>query len=369
MLIFDSPDECVRTKNGYTILMEIRFANDTETADWNMHVRANPDGGNVFQGLEFAEQKKLSGWTPRFIIAGDLAITAHEKSVFGLGRMWYLPKGPGIATAKRLVEVLPVLKDFAAKNGVFAVKIEPELQKSDENIATMDGGGLVSVPYIQPNLSTVLIDLSPDIDTVLANLNQKSRHAIRRAERDGVIVERVEASEENCQIFYELLALTAEAQGFTSSMRPFEYYREFWQRYSNAGLGQLFLATFEGTVVAGAFTLIFGEKSTYLHGASIRIEGAYGVTHLVQWRSIEWAKEKGSTVHDLCGTPPSDKINDETHRWYGVGRFKTSFHKHVTDYVGAYDLPVKPFQYSVWIRIGERVTKSLRWRAHHESWY
>lgn len=349
--------------------MEIRFASDTEVADWNTCILANPDGGNVFQGYEFAEQKKLSGWTPRFIKAGDLAVTVHEKSVFGLGKMWYMPKGPGIATAKRLVEILPDLRDFADKNGVFAIKVEPELQKSDENIATFNGGGLVSVPYIQPNLSTVLIDLSPDIDTVLANLNQKSRHAIRRAERDGVTVERVEATKENCETFYELLALTAEAQGFSGSIRPFEYHRAYWQRYADAGLGQLFLATFEGTVVAGAFALIYGEKSTYKDGASIRIEGAYGVTHLVQWRAMEWAKEKGSKVHDLCGTPPSDKINDETHRWYGVGRFKTSFHKHVTDYVGAFDLPVKSFQYSIWTRIGERVTKSLWWRTRHESWY
>ena len=101
----------------------------------------------------------------------------------------------------------------------------------------------------------------------------------------------------------------------------------------------------------------------------MRVEGAYGVTHLLQWNVIQWAKKNGAIVHDLCGTPPSDRINDETHRWYGVGRFKTSFNKHVTDYIGAYDLSVQPLKYRVWTAFGERATKSLWWRTHHESWY
>lgn len=349
--------------------MDIRFATDDEMYDWDNRVIANPDGGNVFQGFELAEQKRLGGWTPQYILAGNLAITVLEKHVFGLGKLWYLPKGPGVSSVVQLGDLLHDLKAFALKNGVFAVKVEPELEKTDSALLALKELGLVKVAPIQPNASTVLIDLSPDLDTVLANLNQKGRHAIRRAERDGVTVKQVDTTDENCRLFYDLLTKTAEGQGFVGSIRSYDYYREFWQRFVAAQQGQLFFAYFDGKVVAGAFALIYGQKSTYKDGASLRVDEAYGVTHLVQWHVIQWAKEHGSKLHDLCGTPPSESINDETHRWYGVGRFKTSFNKHVTDYIGAYDAVVKPQQYTLWTKFGERATKSLWYRRHHESWY
>lgn len=346
--------------------MDIRFATNAEIADWDEPILGNPDGGNIFQGYEFAEQKKLGGWTPRYIVAETVALTVLEKSVFGYGKLWYVPKGPGVQTVVQLGNLLPDLKVFAQKHGVFAVKLEPELEKSDDAITALTELGLVTTTPIQPNFSTVLIDLSPDLDTVMANLNQKGRHAIRRAERDGVTVQQVETNDENCKLFYSLLAETA-AGSFT--IRPYDYYRQFWQRYAATGHGQLFFAYVEGNVVAAAYALVFGDKSTYKDGASVRERTVYGASHLLQWNVVQWAKNKGSVVHDLCGTPPSDRITDETHPHYGIGRFKTSFNKQVTDYVGAFDLVIRPRQYRWWIKYGERAAKSLWWRTHHESWY
>ncbi|MFZ2544724.1 MAG: peptidoglycan bridge formation glycyltransferase FemA/FemB family protein, partial [Candidatus Saccharimonadales bacterium] len=270
--------------------MEIRFATTAEVYEWNARILANIDGGNVFQGDEFAEQKKLSGWTPRFIVVDNIAVTAHEKKIFGLGKLWYLPKGPGVKTVVRLGDILPEIQKFALANGVFAVKIEPELEKTDDTVEALGELGLISVPYIQPNLSTVLIDLSPDLDTIMKNFNQKGRHAIHRAERDGVTVKQVETTDTNCKLFYKLLQTTADSQGFTGSIRSFEYYQQFWRRYTDVGLGKLFFAYFDGEVIAGAFALVFGDKSTYKDGASVRVEGAYGVTHLLQWHVMQWAK-------------------------------------------------------------------------------
>lgn len=347
--------------------MDIRFASNTEIAEWNAHILANPDGGNVFQGDEFAEQKKLSGWTPRYIHAGDIAITVLEKPVFGLGRLWYVPKGPGVATPVQLADLLPALRDFARKAGAFAVKIEPELKKNDDTLALFNELGLMPVVPIQPNFSTVLLDLTPDLDTIMANLNQKGRHAIRRAERDGVTVERVEANEANCQIFYKLLSNTAAAHGF--HIRSLKYYQKFWQRYEFAKLGQLFFAYVDDKVVSGAYAIEFGGESTYKDGASVREKTVYGASHLLQWEVIKWAKERDAKQHDFCGSPPSDRINDETHPHYGIGRFKTSFNKQVTDYIGAYDLVVKPRHYDIWVKFGERLTKRRWWKKYGESWY
>ena len=346
--------------------MTTRFATPDEINQWNNLILANPDNGNVFQGAEFAEQKKIGGWTPRYLIANNIAITALEKSVPLLGRLWYLPKGPGITNVRELEGLLADITELAKQHQVFAIKIEPELLNSTETRADLMKLGLVKTTPIQPNFSTVRLDISADLESVMASLNQKGRHAIKRAERDGATAHLVEASDENCKRMYDLLAATANG---SFRIRHYQYYKTFWQRYSAAGRGQLFFAYVDGEVVAGAYAVVFGSKSTYKDGASIRERTVYGASHLLQWRVIEWAKANGSVMHDFCGSPPASEIKNPEHPHYGIGRFKTSFNKEVTDYIGAYDVIVKPTAYALWTKLGERLVVRLHSKRHHENWY
>lgn len=344
----------------------IRFATADELTAWDERIIANPDKGNVFQGVVFSEMKRRGGWTPRYIVADDLSVLVLEKPIPLLGKLWYLPKGPGIATMRQLDELLPALRDFAAEYGVFLVKIEPELLQADETVADLLKLGLTKAEPIQPNFSTVLIDLSADLDTVMAGLNQKGRHAIKRAERDGATAEMVDATDANCQTMYDLFTTTAEG---AFRIRSFDYYKAFWQSYAAKGQGQLFFAYADGKLVAGAYALLFGTKSTYKDGASTRERTVYGVSHLLQWRVIEWAKANGSVVHDLCGVPPAAEIANPEHPHYGLGRFKTSFNKAVTEYVGVYDLAISPRGYKLWKKYGERLALAVHNRRFHENFY
>lgn len=347
--------------------MTLRNAGSDEIAAWNQKILANPDGGNILQGVEFSKQKEQDGWTSRFIVAGSLAITVLEKPVFGLGMLWYIPKGPGVATMRQLDGLLPELRRFAAKNNVFLVKIEPEIIAEKETQASLLKLGLIKARPIQPNWSTIYVDLHDDLETIMKNLPQKGRHAIKRAERDGVTVKRVPANDKNCEIMYRLLKDTAQGAGF--GVRSAAYYKTFWQRYEKAGLGQLFFAYYEGEIVAGAFAMVFGKKSTYKDGASIRKRTAYGASHLLQWHVIKWAKENGSSRHDLCGAPPVSESKNPAHPHYGIGLFKTSFNKEITEYVGTYDIPVHPLQYKLWTRFLEKVVRRIYYKFHRKPFY
>lgn len=347
--------------------MDIRFAPEADLAHWNDRLLANPDGGNIFQSREFAEQKRLGGWIPRFMILGDtLGLTVLEKSVPLLGKVWYAPKGPGVTSVRELDSLLLPLRKFATQQGVFVLKTEPELIKTAETMSDLMKLGLIGAAPIQPNFSTITLDIAPELDTVLANLNQKGRHAIRRAERDGVTIKQVQSSNENCQLMYDLLSRTAAG---SFNIRSFDYYRSFWQRFEASGMGQLFFADVNGALVAGAYALVFGSKSTYKDGASVRERTVYGASHLLQWHVITWAKERGALVHDLCGAPPSSEINNPEHPHYGIGRFKTSFNKDVTDYVGVLDVVIRPGAYQIWQRYTERLIRKLYSLRHKENWY
>jgi len=344
--------------------MIARYATPEEINSWDALILANPDGGNIFSSAEYAEIKKLTNYTTRFVIVGNIAITVLEKQTAPLGKLWYLPKGPNVSTAKELFDVLKALKPLAKKAGAFVIRIETELNRTCQ--PTLERHGLKKAAAIIPNPSTITLDISASLEKVLETLPQKGRHAIRRAERDGVKVTSVKATDENCQKMYELLSQTAKGQ---FGIRSYSYYKEFWQLFEKAELGQLFFAHFEGKIVAGAYAMTYGTKSTYKDGASVRERTAYGASHLLQWKVIEWAKSRGVTLHDFCGSPPSDEINDPNHPHHGVGMFKTAFNKEITDYIGCYDAVISTTNYKVWKKIGERIHRHLYYKRTKDYYY
>lgn len=341
--------------------MLVRYATESEVKNWNDIINQNPSGGNVLQGYEFTQLKTASGWTPRYILSDECALSVIEKKIPLLGKVWYCPKGPGIISKEQLAALLPELKAFAHKEGVFTIKIEPEL----DHTVDLSDLPLIKTRPIQYNYATVLVDLSPDLDAIMTSLNQKGRHAIRRAERDSVTVKKVEPTDENCQIMYSLFKGTATGAGFV--IRSPEYYQEFYRAYGDNGA--LFFAYVDNQPVAGAFAMVQGEKSMYKDGASVRERPVYGASHLLQWEVVKWAKSKGSKEHDLAGVPPIAKIKNPDHPFYGLGRFKTSFNKTVTEYVGAYEVPVKPLKAKLWTKYIEKIVRRLYFKKHHESYY
>ncbi|MDB5163247.1 MAG: putative Methicillin resistance protein [Candidatus Saccharibacteria bacterium] len=344
--------------------MTARYATPDEITKWDSLIIANPDGGNVFSSFEYSEIKKLTNYTPRFIISSSLAITVLEKQTPPLGKLWYLPKGPNVTTAKQLFDTLKALKPLAKKAGVFAIRVESELDRACQ--PTLERHGLKKAAAIIPNPSTITLDISSSLKKVLEDMPQKGRYAIRRAERDGVKVTTEAATEENCKIMFKLLSDTAEGQ---FGIRSYNYYKEFWQSFEKAGLGQLFFAHFEGKVVAGAYAMTFGTKSTYKDGASVRERTAYGASHLLQWHVIKWAKARGVKLHDFCGSPPSEEINNTDHPHHGVGMFKTAFNKQVTDYIGCYDYVISITNYKIWTKLGERIHRRLYFQRTKDYYY
>lgn len=342
--------------------MSVRYATIDEVAHWDDFILSQ-NGGNIFASKTYGEIKKHGGYTPRYIMVGAFAVSVLEKNT-PLGRWWYLPKGPLVGSPKELLSIIKSLTPFARSKGIFMIKIESELDASCE--ADLTKAGMLKAKPVIPNASTITLDISPAHDALLASLPQKGRHAIKRAERDGVMIKAVDTRDEHCKTMYALLSETAEGR---FGLRPYSYYERYWRLFAEAGQGQLFFAEFEGRVVAGAYAMVYGEKSTYKDGASVRDRTAYGASHLLQWHVITWAKEHGARLHDFCGSPPSDRINDESHPHYGIGRFKQSFSKQVVDYIGCYDVVIQPTAYRLWRNIGERVAHKLFYLRRHDYYY
>lgn len=348
-----------------------RVASEAETDRWNELVAENPGGGEVWAGEEYLEAKRHGGYLPRRVMVDRpgrsvLAVGVLAKRVPLLGEWWHLPAGPPGEDLRSVLESVAAVGALARSRGAFMLKIEPRLLAGAAADRTLRASGAIPSVRIVPNPSTVLVDVTGSEEELFARLGKKARNSITRAARDGIEVARVPASDENCQALYRLLRETAEGRFV---LREERYYREFWQRFARAGEGQLFFATRGGELLAGAFAMALGEKTTYKDGASLREKQAYGASHALQWEVLRWANERGARVHDLCGAPPSDRVDDPVHPLHGVGRFKRSFQPETTDYAGAFDVPLKPWAYRVWRSIGDRLARRWSLAVRRDPYY
>jgi len=351
-----------------------RFATAAEIDQWDTLVTANPNGGNLLQSAAFAAVKKNYGWDTQFIAFEGPSYTSYnlvlEKSFPLLGKLWYLIKGPDVAAVQEIPAMMDALRRFtrAAKLNVFAVKIEPDIIASEEARAVLEGAGLIKTADLQPNDHTALLDISPEPNELLRKLHSRGRNAVRRAIREGVEVVRMEPSEDTMRTMYELMVGTITAKS-TNTARGYEYYHQFWSEFCNRGQGSFYFVYEDGVPSVGAFVINYGAKATYKDGGSLQQRKQYGDSHLVQWVAINDMKERGAREYDFCGTPPSDRLKDPTHPHHGLGLFKTSFTKTVTDFVGCYDLVLSPLRYKLFTSFAERVFRQLYTRRTGQQFY
>jgi len=349
--------------------MSVRFASSGEISIWDSLILKNHGTNNVLQSAEMSQLKQHAGWKIRYIISEpeETALVVQERFIFGIGKLWYIPKGPSVHTVKDLVKMLPELKEFARKHGVFVIKIEPEFERNPSTLRKLTKHGAIPSGIIQPNTYTVIIDLSKDLEEMMSNLPQNTRHAIRRAGRDGISIKNVQTTEKNLQVMYDLMSETMSDKPI--HMRDKQYYFDFWKEFAENGMGALFIAYDKKTPIAGAYVLKFGANATYKDGGSLKKKTIYGASQALQWHIMEWLKSEGITSYDLCGTPPADEIANPNHPHYGIGLFKTSFKKQITEYVGVFDIVINQNAYDVWTRIGERVVFNIYSRILKKYFY
>ncbi|WP_051298591.1 lipid II:glycine glycyltransferase FemX [Arthrobacter castelli] len=329
-------------------------------------IARNPDGGNVFQGRDFVEHKTLTGWRAKYANVDDVAVSILEKPVPGLGKLWYIPKGPGVARTEQLARIVPSLNSLAQASGAFAVKVEPEIQAGSATRGRFTGMGLVKVPDVQPNSSTVVVDIDRPVDEVVAGFKGKTRSHIRAAERAGVTTTVVPATDANCAHFYRLLAETAEGNFRIRSER---YYRLYWQRHVRSGTGMMLFATVDGRIVAADFLMLVGNKAARKDAASSRNDKIRGAAALLEVEAVNSLREAGIAEYDLCGAPPSAEARNRDHPLHGVGAFKTGFNNDITDYVGTWEQPIATLSHALWRKAGERAALSIHNRLHGENYY
>ena len=149
------------------------------------------------------------------------------------------------------------------------------------------------------------LELSPDPEAIYARVHKsRVKGAIRRAAREGVLVERGETAHDLCDVFYRLHVMTRKRLGVP--VQPRRFFELLWQRMLARGLGFVMIARRDGAPIAAAVFLTANGRVTYKFSASDRRFGTLGATHAVLWRAIEQSCLNGEREFDFGRTEPGN---------------------------------------------------------------
>ncbi len=352
----------------------------TDRDTWHALLRELPCA-HILQTWDWGEFKQReTGWLPERLAFRDgsgtaLAAASILTRAVGPLRVIYVPKGPALdyTNSDHVSAVLDHLQQIARQRRAIWLKIDPDVIAGtgipggvDENrpphddptgqqmIATLTGRSWrFSASQVQFR-NTVTLDLTPDADTILMDMNQSTRRKVRTGEKKDVSV-RVADQPGDLQTLYDLYTVTGERQGFL--IRPLDYYRQAWARFIEAGLAVAFLAEYEGQPLAGLVMFHFGPKAWYFYGMSSNEERNRMPTYALQWAAIQWAKDHGYGTYDFWGAP--DDFSEDNPMW-GVYRFKDGFGGQVVRHIGAWDYVPNPALYWAYEHAMPRVLGAMR---------
>lgn len=346
----------------------MRRASPQELGGWDGLVAENPDGGQILQTRAWGEFKRAHRWAPEYLVSDSgqrVAILELRHSVPGLGVLGYVPKGPGVTAAAELPALLEGLR--ATAGSAFVIKVEPEIAQSAAAVAALREMGLEKSRHdVQISRATIIVDLRPDEEAMLASFKPKCRYNIRLAQRRGVTVAPVALEATSIDTMYALMASTRDRAGFT--LRSKEYFAQYWQLHAAAGQGQLFFASLDGAVLAGVFATYIGRKAWYKDGGSTKEHASVMAPHLLQWEVMRWLRARGVEAYDLVAVPPAAELNP-SHPLFGLYRFKSGFSDQITEYVGTWDLPLQRRRFAAWNAVAERAAHQWAYRVRHDLLY
>jgi len=322
--------------------------------EWNDFV-ARSLYGDVLQCWEWGELKARTGWQPLpvAVAEGDQIVATclllkRPAPVVG-GCLLYAPRGPIVDfnAESAWPHLLAEMREVAVAHRAMALKIDPAIPaERTEVVAALEQAGFRARHQggdfggVQPRY-VMKVDISGDLDELMASFKPKTRYNIRLAERRGVEVPE-ECRRHDLPAFYELLKTTAERDGFV--VRDISYFYDIWDLIIEPGLGRLFLAQVADELVAGTIAFILGHQAWYVYGASSNRHRNLMPNYLLQWRMMQWAKQQGCTVFDMRGV--AREINGEAQgSTAGLNRFKRGFAAQYVEYIGDWDLILRPGAY------------------------
>lgn len=268
--------------------------------------------------------------------------------------MMYAPRGPvcDVHDKETIMELTKKVKELAKKHKAYVMKVDPDVSIEDkEFMQIMSECGYKlqktgkNFEGIQPKFVFRLNVEGKTEEEIFAQFHTENRRKVRIA-RDKSGVEVKIGTREDLPEFHKIMVETGLRDEFV--VRTLDYFEKMYDCFAPENL-RLYCAYLDGKMIAGTIAILYGDKVWYLYGASSNDNRKAMPNYLLQWEMIRWSIEAGCRIYDFRGV--SGDISEDN-PLYGLYRFKKRFGGDFVEFVGEYELPIKPV-------IGKIVDKSL----------
>lgn len=189
-------------------------------------------------------------------------------------------------------------------------------------------------------------------DEILMQMRKTTRNLVRRAERDGVTIERSTNPDDDLHHFIKLHDETRKRHSFTPYSNDF--FRSQVKRFAARNECSIYLARYQGEVIAASIHMHAYGETSYHHGASSSAHHKIPASYLLQWTAIRNALKRYDTIYNFWGIAPPSSSNpsptgggaakdasQSKHPFGGVTLFKTGFGGEVFNLMHCIDIPIR----------------------------
>lgn len=312
----------------------------TERAAWDALLAEEPTA-DPLQSWAWSEAGMATGerWE-RLVVADDdgrlgaavqwqlvSPVLGHPLAYAPHGPVWRRsdPSGP-----QALRALVSAMREQCEARGASAILVDPRSalrdEESDEggdpSAAVSAEGFRATTRHVQMPTTRVL-DLREGIEATRGGWDKDTRNLVRRAAREGVETEVVEADRPAAvESLHRLMVDVGSRGGFAPRSVAFlgAYGRHAGDR------AFVCLGRWQGRVIAGALVGMVGDRAYYLFAGSLRepeLRHA-NAPYAVMERLIVEAVARDAVSLDLCGVNEKDDPTADP-RWEGLSSFKRGF--------------------------------------------
>lgn len=313
--------------------MDIQIINSAAyDPDWDRFLE-NQVTGHYTQSSLWGELKASLGWgVCRILISEDRNLRGGAQLLTRRlpvwGKIGYISKGPVVSgnNPDIIHHIFRKLEEIARANSIYLLSIQPPCNDGLYEQSLEYFHYEPSCYYIIPP-STVVIDLSQTEDQILSQMKRTTRQNIRAAESRGVTIR--EGTEADLNAFCELKRMTEARSSFLHYDQS--YYNQAWRVFSPKNYLKLWIASFDGELLAGLMAIYFGQWVVFAWAGSSGVFPEKRSNDLLFWHAMLWGKTHGYRYCDLGGISPivADQLerNQEPPdcKEKGIARYKLGF--------------------------------------------
>jgi lipid II:glycine glycyltransferase (peptidoglycan interpeptide bridge formation enzyme) len=263
------------------------------------------------------------------------------------GRHYLIPHGPLFSHPQYfqsgLESIIDYLKNTAFQDKAIALRVAPLQISSPQTKSVYAKFGFRPAPLHVHTELTWILDITPNPDTIQANMRKTTRHAIHKAAKAGITCE-VLTDPAALNRFWPLYVSTRQRHGFVPFSQKF--LRAQWDAFSQTNRVFAVIASHQNHDVAAGIFIHYANTVFYHHGASIKLPSNLPAAQMLQWCAINEAKKRNATRYNFWGIAPDNQPN---HPFAGITIFKKGFGGQAINYLHAQDLPLSLGYWRLWL--------------------